>query len=58
MIFWVGGGVPGVLVGLGPTSWFKQIVAINVLHFSWILLNKARWARIIKEMNKIKHANH
>ena len=61
MIFWMGGGVYWGYwqeLGLGPTSWFKQIVAINVLHFSWILLNKTRWARIIKEMNKIKHANH
>ena len=40
-------------LGLGPTSWFKQMAAINVLHLSLILLNKTKWARIIREMNKI-----
>ena len=59
--FFLGGQVPGgggQELGLGPTSWFKQMAAINVLHMSLILLNKTKWARIIREMKKIKHANH
>ena len=45
-------------LGLGPASWFKQMAAINVLHMSLILLNKTKWARIIKRMKKIKHVNY
>ena len=49
MIFWMGGGGTGGCwqeLGLGPTSWFKQIVAINVFTF---FLNFAKQDKMSKD---------